>query len=144
MDLSAAEVGYFIQQVGMSAASFGVTDADVMAVGTALSSIFDVRCGPPTTVIPAQGAQLQSICIDETCALSPNATCSSYNATMEPAAVNTTMSSNGTSTMSGSATMTSSMSTSTGSSPATVSKAAGATFGTSFVAVAGGLFAAFL
>jgi hypothetical protein len=143
MDLSAAEVGYFITQVAMSAASFGVAQADLTIVGTALESIFDVRCGPPTTVIPAQGAQLNSICIDDTCPLAVNATCSSYNATMEPAVVNSS-SSSPTATGSGSASKTGSMGTSTGSSPPIVSVAAGATFGMSFVAVAGGLFAAFL
>ena len=136
MDLSAAEVGYFISQVAASAASFGVATDDLMVVGTALTSLFDVRCAPPTTVVMAQGPQLQSICIDDTCALAPNSTCSSYNATMEPAVVNSTMSSNSTSTMS--------TPTPTGSTPATVSTAAGTTFGASFVAVAAGLFAAFL
>jgi hypothetical protein len=155
MDLSAAEVGYFIQQVAESAASFGVAKEDLTVVGTALNSLFNVRCAPPTVVIPSQPAELQSICIDDTCALSPNATCSSYNATMEPAVVNSTMSGNGTSgngtsgmgsssTATGGASKTSGMSSATSSGPATVSKAAAATFGMSFAAVAGGLFAAFL
>lgn len=147
MDLSNAEVGYFISQVAASAASFGVAMDDLTAVGTALNSLFGHRCAPPTVVIPSQGAQLQSICVDDTCPLAPNATCSSYNATMEPAVVNTTSSgsgSNATSTMGSSGTQPSGMSSATGSSPTTVSAAAGSTLGMSFVAVAGGLFAAFL
>ncbi|KAI4719025.1 hypothetical protein E4T48_04722 [Aureobasidium sp. EXF-10727] len=95
MDLSAAEVGYFIQQVALAASSFGVTQDDIAVVGKALNSIFNVRCAPPTTVIPAQGAQLQSICQDETCPLAPMATCAAYPATMKPAKSNSTMAGSG-------------------------------------------------
>jgi hypothetical protein len=92
MDLSAAEVGYFIEQVALAATSFGVTMDDVAVVGKALNTIFNVRCAPPTTVIPAQGAQLQSICEDETCPLAPMATCAAYPPTMKPLKANSTMS----------------------------------------------------
>jgi hypothetical protein len=148
MDLSYAEVTYFIDQVALSAMSFGVAKDDLMAVGSALMSTFGYRCEPPMTVVPAQGPQLQSICTDDTCPLSPNATCASYNATMEPLPVNSTSTSGGssTSTATGSAggSKTSGSSTATGSSPATVSKAGAATYGMSFAAVAGGLAAMFL
>jgi hypothetical protein len=93
MDLSAAEVGYFIEQVALAATSFGVSSDDVATVGKALNTIFNVRCAPPTVVIPAQGAQLQSICQDETCLLAPMATCAAYPATMKPAKSNSTMAS---------------------------------------------------
>jgi hypothetical protein len=43
MDLSYAEVGYFISQVADSAASFGVAKDDLTVVGNALTSLFDVR-----------------------------------------------------------------------------------------------------
>jgi hypothetical protein len=146
MDLSYAEVTYFIEQVALSAMSFGVAKDDLTAVGTALMSTFGYRCEPPVTVVPAQGPQLQSICIDDTCPLSPNATCSSYDATVEPAVANGTSSSNSSSTATGSAggSKTSGSSTATGSSPATASKAGAATYGMSFAAIAGGLAAAFL
>ena len=146
MDLSYAEVSYFIEQVALSAMSFGVAKDDLMVVGTALMSIFGYRCEPPMTVVPAQGPQLQSICIDDTCPLSPNATCASYNATMKPLAANGTSTSAGSSTATGSAggSQTSGSSTATGSSPATASKAGAATYGMSFAAVAGGLAAMFL
>jgi hypothetical protein len=153
MDLSAAEVGYFIEQVAMSAASFGVAQDDLTIVRKAINGLFNVGCAPPTAIIPSLPAELQSICTDDTCALSPNATCSSYDATMEPAAANSTMSGNGTSSMgsmgsssiaTGGASKTSAVSTPTGSTPSTISQAAAATFGMSFVAAAGGLFAAFL
>ena len=38
-DLNSNQVGYFIQQVGMSAASFGVSQADVQAAGQALTKL---------------------------------------------------------------------------------------------------------
>lgn len=114
MALNSAEVGYFITQVGLAAASFGVTEDDVSAVGKALISLFDYRCAPPTIVIPSQGAQLQSICSNSTCALAENATCASYSNVTAPSAA--------TSTSSGSATATS-------STTATVSPGAGSVAG---------------
>jgi len=88
MDLDVYEVSYFIQQVGLAAASFGVAMDDVDAVGKALMNAFGYRCAPPAIVIPAQGMQLESICIAANCPLAPNATCSMYqsNITM-PSAV---------------------------------------------------------
>lgn len=142
MDLSYAEVTYFINQVALSAMSFGVAKEDLTAVGTALNGLFNVRCEPPMTVVPAQGAQLQSICIDETCPLAPNSTCSSYGTAMKPAVANSTLVPNATATASGS--NTSGVATSTSSMPATISSAGAATVGMSFAAVAGGLAAFFL
>lgn len=92
MNLDSAEVGYFIQNVGLAASSFGVTSDDITIVATALSTIFDVRCAEPTTVIPAQGAQLQSICLADDCALAPNATCAAYPVQFAPAMSNATSS----------------------------------------------------
>ncbi|KAI1077258.1 hypothetical protein F5B20DRAFT_583502 [Whalleya microplaca] len=91
MDLDSAEVGYFINQVALAAASFGVAQDDISAVGTALTSLFDVRCAPPTTAIMAQGPQLQSICIAEDCPLAPNSTCSSYEPAVEPVSASSSM-----------------------------------------------------
>ena len=53
MALDAAQVGYFITQVGLSAASFGVATADVEAVGKALMDLFGYRCAPPAMVVPS-------------------------------------------------------------------------------------------
>ncbi|PMD49498.1 uncharacterized protein K444DRAFT_649059 [Hyaloscypha bicolor E] len=145
MQLSYAEVTYFIEQVGMSAASFGVATEDVMLVGTALMNAFGYRCEPPMTIVPAQGPQLQSICDDETCPLSPNATCASYNGTIPKPGNATIPGSNSTATSTGSGSKTTGGSTATGSAPvATVSTAAGATVAFSFAAVVGGLAAMFL
>ncbi|TAQ87050.1 hypothetical protein B7494_g4635 [Chlorociboria aeruginascens] len=137
MDLSAADVGYFITQVGLSAASFGVADADVTAVGKALNSAFGYRCSPEETIIPSQGPQLQAICTDDTCPEATNATCSSYGIAVEPK--NATSTSGASSN--GSATGTSPNTSST-SSP-TVGNTASA-IGMSFVVAAAGFFAAFL
>lgn len=78
MDLNPLQLGYFIAQVASSAASFGVATSDIQAVGMALNKLFNYRCSPPTTVVPAQGPQLQSICTDPTCQIAMNATCASY------------------------------------------------------------------
>ncbi|KAI1852571.1 hypothetical protein JX265_003053 [Neoarthrinium moseri] len=143
MALNPYELTYFIQQVGMAAASFGVAEADVTAVGAALTSLFTYRCAPPTTVIPAQGPLLQSICIDGACPISPNATCDQYQPVMVP----TNATTNATATSPGSiGTATSSGSSMTGtstSSPSTMPTAGAVANGLSLAAVVGGI-AAFL
>lgn len=63
MDLDANEVGYFIEQVGLSAASFGVAMADVQYVGTALQTLFGQRCAQATDIVPGASAELQTICV---------------------------------------------------------------------------------
>ncbi|KAK2056886.1 hypothetical protein LY76DRAFT_575567 [Colletotrichum caudatum] len=84
MDLDANELGYFIEQVALAGASFGVAQDDLKAVGTALNQLFGLRCSPATTAIPAQGPQLQAICIADNCPLSPNAVCASYQTAVAP------------------------------------------------------------
>ena len=64
MALDAAEVGYFIQQVGLSAASFGVSSSDVAAVGSALMGAFGYRCEPPASIPSFEPPALQSICTE--------------------------------------------------------------------------------
>jgi len=134
MDLSYAEVGWFIQQVAYSAASFGVAESDLAGVGKALGDLFDVSCAPPTVVIPTQPAALQSICTGANCTMSPNATCSDYatNITM-PSAVSAS-----------SASSTSAGATSTNPLPATVSTAAAAAYGVSGAIALVGFAAALL
>ena len=95
MALSSAQIGYFVTQVGLSAASFGVAQSDIAIVGTALEKLFGYRCSPPTTVIAAQGAQLQSICTDTTCPRDPKPMCSAYpdksGASRQPYVANATL-----------------------------------------------------
>ena len=64
MALDAAEVGYFIQNVGLSAQSFGVASSDVAAVGSALMNAFGYRCLPPASIPAFERPALQSICTD--------------------------------------------------------------------------------
>lgn len=82
MYLSEAEVGYFIEQVALSAASFGVSSSDLTIIDSSLRQSFGSRCLPPMTIIPSQGSQLQSICTDDSCPLAPNNTCASYDQTI--------------------------------------------------------------
>ncbi|KAK6595461.1 hypothetical protein H4I96_09780 [Botrytis cinerea] len=82
MYLSDAEVGYFIEQVALSAASFGVSSSDLTIIDSSLRQSFGSRCLPPMTIIPSQGSQLQSICTDDSCPLAPNNTCASYDQTI--------------------------------------------------------------
>lgn len=151
MDLSSAEVGYFIQQVALSAKSFGVADADLTVVGDALGSLFDYKCAAPVEVIPGQGAQLQAICVGADCPLAMNATCDAYNSTlvMPSTAVSslvpsTTAKVTGTATSMMSASMTMTGSSSASASPTkNAAAAANGYSGMGVAAVAGG-FAALL
>ena len=69
MALNPFEVSYFIEQVGASAASWGVSPDDVKLVGSTLQSLFGLKCGAATSVLPGSPAELQSICIDVSCLL---------------------------------------------------------------------------
>jgi len=116
MDISAAEFGYFVTQVAMSAASFGVAASDLAIVGDALGSAFGHKCSPKTTIIPAQGAQLQAICIGNRCATSPNATCSAYSAAVEPSTAVSSLIPSTTASVTGTATPSSAKTTGTATS----------------------------
>lgn len=63
MALDPYEVQYFIQQVGLAAASFGVAMEDVQAVGESLQNAFGFKCAPKTNITPDWKPELQSICI---------------------------------------------------------------------------------
>lgn len=84
MDLNPFQVSYFITQIALAGASFGVAQDDLMSVGMTLSKVFGVRCAPEMTLSPDFGSQLQSICIDGSCPLSPNATCAAYGPVVAP------------------------------------------------------------
>lgn len=130
MDLDQNEVGYFIQQVGLAATSFGVTEADATAVGMSLNMLFGYRCAPNATAIAAQGPQQQSICSADTCPLAEGAVCDQYAPAVEPQ--NATSTANG--TASGSPT-----STATGTSTGTATgTATGTTTGTTTGTGSGG------
>jgi len=108
MDLNPTELGYFITQVGTAAASFGVTNDDVTALGGALSKYFGNRCGPTVSIVPGSVAQDQSICQDATCPVAANATCANVVNGTAPMFANGTNFSAPTATSSGSPSGTSS------------------------------------
>jgi len=85
MGLDANEIGYFITQVGLSAASFGVATEDVTAVGEALNMAFGYKCAPAVAILPNATAELQAICIADDCPTAANATCAAYDTVVEPA-----------------------------------------------------------
>ena len=92
MDLNPFQLGYFIQQVALAGASFGVAQADLEAVGTALQHLFGLRCSPPVEVVKSQGDQLQAICVNQSCPLSPDAVCNKYEGPAASGSPTTSMS----------------------------------------------------
>jgi len=129
MGLNEAEIVYFVTQVGLSAASFGVAEADVTAVGKTLLGAFGMKCAPEAVIIPTQPAALQAICIADDCPeVTANSTCSSYAAVVEPTVANATLAGttdeSSSSSMSGSMTATATTGTPTGTGTATTSPAA--------------------
>jgi hypothetical protein len=91
MDIDVNEFGYFVTQVGLAAASFGVAPDDLAPVGEALSELFGYRCAQPVSVLPGQPAELESICIDSTCPLADNSSCASYDSVVIPPSANVTV-----------------------------------------------------
>ncbi|EED17673.1 hypothetical protein TSTA_114800 [Talaromyces stipitatus ATCC 10500] len=91
MVLDPYQIGYFITQVGLSAASFGVANFDINVVAMALEGLFDYRCAPKKTVIEAQGPQYQSICTDESCPLALDSICADQPNISQPVVANSTL-----------------------------------------------------
>lgn len=63
MGLSEDEFTWFVMQVGLSAASFGVSDDDVQAAGSLLTKTFGYRCAPPAAIPSTAAPEPQAICI---------------------------------------------------------------------------------
>jgi len=152
MDLSAAEFGYFVSQVALSAASFGVATEDLTTVGKALNAAFGMKNSMPMVIIPSQDAALQAICIGDGCPTASNSTTSGYDAAVEPStAVSSLVPSSskatgtatpaptGTETMTGTATGTAS-----GAGASATGTNAAMKMGINVAAVAGGLAALML
>lgn len=95
MGLDMQQIGYFNDQVGLSALSLGVSGSDASAIVNLLNTTFNIRCAPAATVIAAQGPQLQAFCIDPSCPLAPQAVLVSTNTTK---VANTTRAANATGT----------------------------------------------
>jgi hypothetical protein len=93
MDLGMDELGYFIEQIGLAALSFGVDPSDLTPVAQALGTLFGQRCAPPVSILGGSvPAELQAICLDETCSLAVNVTCGSYGPSVSPGSCNATLS----------------------------------------------------
>lgn len=134
MDLGPNQLGYFIEQVALSAQSFGVAEADLAAVGEALGTLFGHRCAPNATAIAAQGPQQQSICTADDCPAAPGAVCDQYQPAVKP--MNATMSGGMGTTSTGSP-----MGSSTGSPSPSTSMPVQVGAGTSVAMSVGGLLA---
>ncbi|SCZ87274.1 BZ3500_MvSof-1268-A1-R1_Chr2-2g04740 [Microbotryum saponariae] len=121
MVLDPSEMNYFITQVALSAASFGVAEADIEAAGSALNTLFNYRCSPPVrqNVSAALAGTLQSICTESTCPLDADSNCTAQTAIADPVAAN--------STNNGSASATSAMGSATGSRTGSATAAAATT-----------------
>ncbi|KAJ6786341.1 hypothetical protein PWT90_04731 [Aphanocladium album] len=85
MNLGNAEMTYFITQVGMAAASFGVAKEDIAIVAKALGDTFNMRCSAPVEVIKGKGPQPQAICIKSDCTEAKDAKCDVYAKAEAPA-----------------------------------------------------------
>lgn len=142
MNLEPNEVGYFITQVVDAALSFGVAAEDLEPVGKAPNMLFGYRCAPPMTVIPGQGAQLQSICSSEECPVAPNSTCAGVVNGTEP--MNATSTGTASATATATATMSGSGSAISPTSTTVVVGSGARVVGMSLVAAFAGLFALFL
>ncbi|KAK3072172.1 hypothetical protein LTR53_007318 [Teratosphaeriaceae sp. CCFEE 6253] len=67
MALDPYDFGFFVQQVALSAASYGVALADLEIVGDQLYEAFGYRCSALNTFVPDSQPALQSICITDDC-----------------------------------------------------------------------------
>lgn len=78
MYITYAQNTYFINQVALSAESFGVAMSDIAVVGKALNGAFNERCLPAAAIPSTAAAAPQSICISSDCPLAANASCALY------------------------------------------------------------------
>ncbi|EHK41578.1 hypothetical protein TRIATDRAFT_147444 [Trichoderma atroviride IMI 206040] len=90
MELSYAQNKYFIDQHVVAAESLGFSSADSKIFSDNLYSIFAVRCGGPTSIIKAQGAQLQSTCLTDDCPVADDSECNLYPANVASSGNNVT------------------------------------------------------
>lgn len=67
MNLDRDQMNYFIQQVGLSAMSFGVSMEDATTVGNSLNMTFNYRCEPPMVIAQGFANVSQSICLAGSC-----------------------------------------------------------------------------
>jgi len=73
MDLDQVHVGYFLNQVVLSAEYFGFSQKDSVYMSTVFNGQFNVRCAAPV------GTQLYSVCQNPTCPLAILQDCDAYS-----------------------------------------------------------------
>ncbi|RAR13447.1 hypothetical protein DDE83_003178 [Stemphylium lycopersici] len=79
MQLGYHQVGYFIDQLSLAAAHFGVSIQDVDTFRTSLNSRFNLRCAPAVPLGNSSPPELLSICQNPTCPLAvPVSDCAAY------------------------------------------------------------------
>lgn len=79
MELKFIHLSHFINQLTGAAQHFGFSAQDSSTLESQMNARYNVRCSPPVTLNPAQGAQLFSLCQHETCPLAaPSADCEAY------------------------------------------------------------------
>ena len=79
MNLEYNQLGYFINQLSLSATYHGVSSQDADTFRTQLNSRYNVRCAPAITLNPAAPPQLLSLCQNPTCPLAvPVSDCAAY------------------------------------------------------------------
>lgn len=85
MNLTAAQLGYFIAQVALAAESLGVASSDVDAVGVALATTFTELCLAPSVIVPGIPAAFQqpTMCNDVSCSKAMSDSCNAYPNPME-------------------------------------------------------------
>jgi hypothetical protein len=79
MRITQEQNDFFIKQVGLAASALGVTDNDVMTIGTVLDTVFNTRCPPLLTASDKVPSFLvgtnPSICSADSCPLAPGCIC---------------------------------------------------------------------
>lgn len=79
MQLEYNQLGYFINQLAVSAMYFGMSSQDADSFRTKLNSQVNVRCAPAVVSSPNSPPQLFSLCQNDTCPLAvPVADCGAY------------------------------------------------------------------
>jgi len=89
MNLTAADLGYFITQVALAAESLGVASSDVDKVGVALATTFTELCLAPSVIVPGVPAAYQdpAICQDVSCSKAMSDSCNAYPGAMSQEAL---------------------------------------------------------
>jgi hypothetical protein len=85
-----------VAEVVLSLSSIGISQADASLFGNTLDSLFNFRCSEVSMPVKvAAGAELQSICVADSCPLDVKADCAAYPDGVALVPVNVTAVKNG-------------------------------------------------